>query len=237
MFSSIGTHQKFDRTAFELLTNKIDQEKFPSKALILQFEGFGGPDGLKLKGKYKSDHLWDPVNKIGQLPGWIETHYKNLVEALKAGDMEKAAFEAGFMAHYLTDGLTPAHHISHKYLLEEYEDSRYRRRWKIYGRKGLMSSHVAFETGVSSAIFFTPIDVRFDNTLLKQIKKDGIRRVIMNESLGISKHRMYEQFLRKGWNAKLAKSIKATVVKRIPQLISATWLAAYQEAYGEDIVA
>ena len=144
--------------------------------------------------------------------------------------MAKASFEAGFMAHYLTDSLTPAHHLSHKFILEEYEGKKYRRRWKVYGHKGLLSSHVAFEAGISSAIFFTPIKVSFDQALLRSIKKEGIKSVVLHESLSISKHNIYDQYLQKGWSAKLAKTIKATLVVRIPQLIAAAWLAAYLEA-------
>jgi hypothetical protein len=232
LLNSVGTHQKFDRTAYSLLQKKVESSKFPSKAQIINFEGSGGPDGLKFKGNYTTDHMWDPVNKIGQLPTWIEIHYKNLVKALKEDDIVKASFEAGFMAHYLTDSLTPAHHLSHKFILEEYEGKKYRKRWKIYGHKGILSSHVAFETGISSAIFFTPIKVVFDEKLHKRIRKDGIKKVVMQESLAISKHNIYEQYLQKGWNARLAKTIKATVVKRIPQLISAAWLSAYEEAYN-----
>jgi len=232
LLNSVGTHQKFDRAAYSLLQKKLEPNKFPSKAQIINFEGSGGPDGLKFKGNYTTDHMWDPVNKIGQLPTWIEIHYQNLVKALKEDDIVKASFEAGFMAHYLTDSLTPAHHLSHKFILEEYEGKKYRKRWKIYGHKGILSSHVAFETGISSAIFFTPIKVSFDDKLHKRIRKDGIKKVVMQESLAISKHNIYEQFLQKGWSAKLAKTIKATVVKRIPQLISAAWLSAYEEAYS-----
>jgi len=236
MLNSIGTHQKFDRTAYSLIKGKLDPDKFPPRSLLLKFEGSGGPDGLKFKGKYKTDHLWDPVNKIGHLPDWIETNYRNLVDALKKGDMAKASFEAGFMAHYLTDSLTPAHHLSHKFILEEYEGKKYRRRWKVYGHKGLLSSHVAFEAGISSAIFFTPIKASFDQALLRSIKKEGIKSVVLHESLSISKHNIYDQYLQKGWSAKLAKTIKATLVVRIPQLIAAAWLAAYLEAYdtGKD---
>lgn len=232
LLNSVGTHQKFDRAAYSLLQKKLEPNKFPSKAQIINFEGSGGPDGLKFKGNYTTDHMWDPVNKIGQLPTWIEIHYQNLVKALKEDDIVKASFEAGFMAHYLTDSLTPAHHLSHKFILEEYEGKKYRKRWKIYGHKGILSSHVAFETGISSAIFFTPIKVSFDDKLHKRIRKDGIKKIVMQESLAISKHNIYEQFLQKGWSAKLAKTIKATVVKRIPQLISAAWLSAYEEAYS-----
>jgi len=232
--NSIGTHQKFDRTAFDLLKGKIEKGKFPVRSMILKFEGSGGPDGLKFKGNYSTDHLWDPVNKIGHLPDWIEVHYKNLVAALKAGDEAKAAFEAGFMAHYLTDSLTPAHHLSHKFILEEYEGKKYRKRWKVYGHKGLLSSHVAFEAGISSAIMFTSIKVKFDEDLFNSIQAHGIREVVLSESLAISKHKMYETYLEKGWSSKLAKTIKATTVKRIPQLISAAWASAYQEAHKTD---
>ncbi|MSR68253.1 hypothetical protein EXS66_00525 [Candidatus Saccharibacteria bacterium] len=231
LLNSIGTHQKFDRSAYDLLKTRVTKGKFPPRSMVLKFEGSGGPDGLKFKGNYSTDHLWDPVNKIGHLPHWIEVHYKNLVKALRAGDEAKAAFEAGFMAHFLTDSLTPAHHLSHKFILEEYEGKKYRRRWKIYGRKGLLSSHVAFEAGISSAILFTSIKVKFDNNLLLAIKKDGIREVVLSESLAISKHQMYEKFLDRGWSTKLAKTIKATTVKRIPQLIAAAWFSAYEEAY------
>lgn len=230
LFNTRGTHQKFDRAAFKLIENKINPKYFPTRTQILKFEGAGGPDGLKFKGNYKTDHLWDPVNKIGYLPDWVAINFKHMSEALTAGDTIQAAFEAGFMAHYLTDSLTPAHHLSHKLILEEYEGNKYRKRWKVYGHKGLMSSHVAFETGISSAILFSTIKVKFDEDLFKRIKKDGIKKVVEEESLAVAKLNLYEQFLKKGWNAALAKSVKATVVKRIPQLIAAAWLAAYEEA-------
>ena len=81
---------------------------------------------------------------------------------------------------------------------------------------------------------FTSIKVKFDEDLLKSIQAHGIREVVLSESLAISKHKMYETYLEKGWSSKLAKTIKATTVKRIPQLISAAWASAYQEAYKTD---
>jgi hypothetical protein len=52
MLNTIGTHQKFDRTAYSLIKGKLDPDKFPPRSLLLKFEGSGGPDGLKFKGKY-----------------------------------------------------------------------------------------------------------------------------------------------------------------------------------------
>ena len=172
-----------------------------------------------------------PVNKIGYLPVWIDIHFKNLTQALKDGDMVKASFEAGFMAHYLTDSLTPAHHTSLKLIKAEHENSgRAKKGWLQFGRKGLMSSHVMFESGVSTVVAFNRLRVTFDQDLYTQIQKRGIKTVVENESLRIAKLDLYNQFLQKGWSASLAKSVKTVVVKRIPQLISAAWLAAYVEA-------
>lgn len=49
----------------------------------------------------------------------IEDHIVNLTEALKADNYQRAAFEAAWMAHAITDGLTPAHHYPFEEKLEE----------------------------------------------------------------------------------------------------------------------
>ena len=230
-FNRVGTHQKFDREAYRLLNPLINHEHFPARSDILRFEGIGGPDGLKVKGNYSTDHLWDPINEIGFLPVWIESHFKNLVIALRSGDKVEASFHAGWMAHYLTDSLTPAHHVSHKLIAAEYEDSsKLRRRWLYWGRKGLMSSHVAFEAGISSSIMFSPIKASFDTALYERGKKQGIIHIVKEESYKIAKLNLYDTFLKKGWSGKLAKQIKLSVVPRIPQLVAVAWLLAYEEA-------
>jgi hypothetical protein len=232
VLNNVGTHQKFDKTAYRLILPMLEVEKFPTKTMILKFEGMGGPDGLKMKSRqYKADHTWDPVNKIGFLPLWIEIHFANLVKALKEDDLVKASFEAGFMAHYLTDSLTPAHHHSMKLAAAEYQDSsKARKSWLYFGRKGLMSSHLMFEGGVSTTIAMNRLRVKFDQDLYQQILNKGIRTVVEEESLRIAKLEIYDKFLKTGWTASLAKTVKTVVVKRIPQLIAAAWLAAYLEA-------
>jgi len=229
-----GTHQKLDREAYRLVARMIRHDRFPRRRDILNFEGYGGPDGLKVKGNYSTDHLWDPINEIGHLPSWIQIHFTNLVEALKREDYIEAGFHAGWMAHYITDSLTPAHHISYKLIAEEYADaSRLTRRWKTWGSKGWKSSHVAFESGISTATMFSPLRVKFDMGLVDLIKEKGIEVAIKEESLKIAKLGLYEEFIAGGWTTKLAKSVRATVVPKIPQMISAAWLVAYEEAWAD----
>jgi hypothetical protein len=232
VLNSVGTHQKFDKVAYRLVRPRMSAGKFPLRSQILKFEGMGGPDGLKMKSKkYRADHLWDPVNKLGNLPTWAEFHFANAVKALKAGDTIKASFELGFMAHYLTDSLTPAHHTNHKLITAQYEDaSKLRKNWVVWGRKGLVSSHMMFEGGVSTAIAFNRLRVNFDEEMYQRILNDGIKSVIEDESLRIAKLELFDRYLKKGWTVDLAKTVKTVVVKRIPQLIAAAWLAAYTEA-------
>lgn len=230
-FNTIGTHQKFDRTAYKLISQMVDHRVFPARAQILKFEGIGGPDGLKVKGHHNTDHLWDPVNEIGMLPLWVDIHCENMAKAIKAGDLVKASFEAGWLAHYLTDGLTPAHHISHRLIAAEYKDSsRLRRNWLYWGRKGLMSSHVAFETGISTSMLFSPIRTKFDPKLYKRAQERGLGEVLREESLKIAKLNLYDQFLKKGWTIDTAKTARSMVIPRIPQLIAVGWLLAYEKS-------
>lgn len=231
ILSSRGTHQKFDRTAYRLLAPLIDHRHFPQRKQILKFEGYGGPDGLKMKGNYNTSHLWDPINEIGQLPQFIDSHFQAMIAALKEKDLVRASFDAGWMAHFLTDGLTPAHHLSHKLLAAEYQDSgKLRKNWLYWGRKGLLSSHVAFETGISSSIIFSPIRVKFDQALYQKIKQDGLIKVFKAESRIVAGYDLYNKFLAKGWTTTLAKKSRSVVINRIPQLVAAAWAYAYTEA-------
>lgn len=231
VLNNIGTHQKLDKTAYRIMHSRINHRDFPSINQILKFEGMGGPDGLKFKGKYTADHLWDPINKIGHLPIWIEVHFQNLVKALKDKDFVKASFEAGFLAHYLTDSLTPAHHVSIKLIAAEYENaSKAKLGWLYFGRKGILSSHVMFESGVSMTIGLNRLRVKFDDDLYERIQSSGIKKIVEEESYRIAKLDLYNKFLKHGWSAGLAKTVKTVVAKRIPQLIAAAWLSAYKDA-------
>ncbi len=215
-----------------MLAPMINRQRFARRRDILNFEGYGGPDGLKVKGNYSTDHLWDPVNEIGHLPQWIAIHNDNLIASLRKRDYIEAGFHAGWMAHYITDSLTPAHHISYKLIAEEYADaSKLTRRWKTWGSKGWKSSHVAFESGISTATTFSPLRVKFDMALVDAIKAQGIEATIKTESLKIAQLGLYEEFIAHGWTTKLAKAVRATVVPRIPQMIAAAWLAAYETAW------
>lgn len=227
----LGTHQKFDRAAFRLVRPLVDKNKFPTRKNIIHFEGYNGPDGLKIKGEYDTPHMWDPKKEVGFLPIWINSHFKNMVNALKKEDMVRAAFDASWMAHYLTDGLTPAHHVDHEEISDYYKKNNLvKSKWKRWGSKGDMSSHVTFESGVASMLVLSPLRIKFDRKLYGEISEKGIVEIFKKESLKISQYDLYTKYIKRGWTIDTAKAVKTIVVPRIPQLVAASWLSAYEKA-------
>ena len=94
----------------------------PTTREILHFEGNNGPDGIKRKSPSVDEpwHYIDPANPNDRaLAGMINDHYVNLVQALRDANRVRAAFEAAWMAHAITDGLTPAHHYPLSDKIEE----------------------------------------------------------------------------------------------------------------------
>src|SRR5258708_39950832 len=108
----IGAHQKFNKIAYRLVLPEVDTKMFPSIDGILHFEGYNGPDGLKRKsaGHHEPSHFYDPLEGRGAVLAEIRNHYVLLVDALRKQDKVRSAFEASWLAHAITDGLTPAHH-------------------------------------------------------------------------------------------------------------------------------
>ena len=109
----IGVHQKIDGIARQMLNTYLKHPyDFPSKKQILYFEGTRGPDGLKRKSPADDEphSFLNPEKDDGKLFNQIDNHHYNLSVALKERDVERASFEAAWLAHFIVDGLTPAHH-------------------------------------------------------------------------------------------------------------------------------
>ena len=119
----MGVHQKIDRIARRNMRKFTGIEhSFPTTREILHFEGNNGPDGIKRKSPSIDEpwHYIDPANPNDRaLVSMINDHYVNLVQALRNTNRVRAAFEAAWMAHAITDGLTPAHHYPLSDKIEE----------------------------------------------------------------------------------------------------------------------
>lgn len=252
----IGTHQKIDRAAFltlrKLRKQTLPQSKihFPSIEEILRFEGSGGPDGIKTKlpGKDEPWHFVDPYGDNSQMKNYVKNHLENLSNALVEKNYVRASFEAGWMAHAITDALTPAHQypmedkiieISGKHPSERVKLNQkmflpgetIRRRltnnWKYLGPKGVMSSHMLYEMGV--AVLITSIaPKRFSKTPPEEeIQRliDGNFITLFEEKIKfVADQRHYQRFIKKGWNSRLARETKTVLLPEISSVVALAWL-------------
>lgn len=248
-----GIHQRFDMAAFKMIEDFIPEGSFPTIKQILHFEGYNGPDGLKskvgLKYKTKDDgnpsHIYDPKSDTGEIPSYIGMHYTSLVEKLQVNDMIRASFEAAWMAHYIADGMTPAHHFPLEEKIAAAADKArndlksgdvtkfeafIQKNWAIWGVKGHMTQHQNFELGVAFALLLFPIRPEFDEHELARARQLGPVEYFKSQARAVASIDLYEKFYKSGWNADMASIVKNELAPKTALTIGTVWLLAFLEA-------
>lgn len=249
-------HQKIDRVAHRHISKLVPlKPAFPSIHDVLHFEGSNGPDGIKRKspGKDEPWHYIDPTNPEDiAILQMINDHIFNMSAALKAGNQERAAFEAAWMSHAIVDGLTPAHHYPLDEKIEELWGKPREERltirdknlirgtsrrdtlsknWQYWGARGVFTSHFMFEWGVATSI----APLKFDDTVPS---KEELTRatnvefdVIFLETLHrIADMEMYKEFCKSGWTRQLAQQTRATLIPEIIKAVILAWYRAVSKA-------
>lgn len=252
----IGVHQKLDKAARELLAAEFgrDARIFPSIEKILYFEGTRGPDGLKAKspGVDEPEHFIQPDNDDGKLRQMILDHQYNLTHALIQNNHERAAFEAAWMAHAITDGLTPAHHYPFREVVDELmTDKDYktifgkeikgimrgdnlaqaaRNNWLYWGAGGVMTKHIAFEYGV--AYIIAPIGIKrlMPKTTHEEFRNVDIEKAFYSSLKKVHALRMYDNFLQSGWTTQLALETREVLIPEIIRAIALGWASSLEQA-------
>ncbi|MCB9834858.1 hypothetical protein H6792_02400 [Candidatus Nomurabacteria bacterium] len=237
--NSTGIHQKMDRIAYQVFGEYADRHLagkkffFPKLSKIIYFEGYNGPDGLKVKkgsSPYDKHHMWEPKKAEGHLMDWIEYHYTGLVSALKSKYALDSSFEASWLAHYLGDIVTPAHHYSKDILYLEKTTQHQTLNTKLseqYRVTKNFADHIIFESGIASSLVLRKFNhIRFSDQILNDIQSKGLKTAVNNLALKIQAQGLYDQYLKKGWSPKLYKQIRSQVVDQGIQLIAAVWYQA-----------
>lgn len=253
----IGAHQKIDSISRRHLAKILpDNEVFPKIRRILAFEGKNGPDGIKRKSPSKDEpwHFFDPFDDDDSvLVGLISGHYNELVKQLKSDNKEKIAFEAAWLAHALVDGLTPAHHypyesemseirggagqetrntVKHKIFMPgETRREKFKNNWKMYGPKGLFSTHGFFEMGVASIL--KPLafgEAVPTDREIKLVNKIGAIELFKRSAREIAILDMYDNYYKKGWTPKLAWQVRHKLGPVIVQTVTLAWYQALVDA-------
>ncbi|MBP9667428.1 hypothetical protein KBD87_01300 [Candidatus Saccharibacteria bacterium] len=252
----IGTHQKIDRVARKHLRRYLAKDaEFPKISEILYFEGQRGPDGVKLKspGRDEPWHFIDPKKPSGELLESIDHHIANLADALIRHDGVRASFEAAWLAHAVSDGLTPAHHDSLHEQLHEIKRHNSTSRtqkvrskiimsgggsskefiknnWGYWGAKGIMTTHTLFEAGVAAAAkpfsFETGLPSVHD---IQQVTDEGFESVYIRLVAEVASLDMYATFKEKGWTSSLARQTNKDLLPRVIMAVTLAWYAAYKK--------
>lgn len=262
----VGAHQKIDRVARRHLTGLIADTSgsFPPIKRILHFEGRNGPDGIKRKSPAQ-DEPWHYVSPFDDgdrlLIELIEDHYQNLVRALRADDTVVASFEAAWLAHAVVDGLTPAHHYPYEEKLVELRGGLGKEtrvtikdkvvmpganrgealsnNWKMWGPKGLLTTHFAFEWGVASILLSMrvgmttkPNTAEIDTVMTSSVADFFSRNAKEVAALG-----MYDAFIVRGWTSRMARTVRLQLVPVIIKAVTLLWYKAYCEAFPQQTIA
>lgn len=250
----IGAHQKIDRVARRHFKQLLPESNLPRIKQILHFEGRNGPDGIKRK-KPAVDEPWhfiDPKNpKDTRLLDMIDDHVYNLTLALKDDNETRAAFEAAWLAHAITDGLTPAHHYPLEEKLEslrggegletrtsvrrkaimpgETNRMKIKNNWEFWGTKGVMTTHFLFEIGVSTTIASRGLkSAKPTGNELIRIKREGVREYFLESLRAVDHLHMYETYSKRGWTSALGRQ---TYEELVPTIIRTVTLAWYYAAW------
>lgn len=253
----MGVHQRIDRIARRALELELPPHTyFPSIHDILHFEGLNGPDGIKRKspGRDEPWHYIDPGNpEDTALYEMIGDHMHNLTKALKTDNKERAAFEAAWMAHAITDGLTPAHHYPLEEKLEELRHGKgletrnswkeklllpgknrrhqLRNNWEFWGAKGIMTTHLAFELGVASSLAGRAMNgVGPHGSDYERLAADGFEKMMRDAISHVASLGLYEEFSRRGWTRRLAHDTREILIPIIVELVTLAWYDCIRQA-------
>jgi hypothetical protein len=252
----VGGHQKLDRIARAHLGELIDERPlFPKAKQILRFEGYRGPDSIKVKSPAKEEpwHYYSPFDDDdGEIIELIRSHYKLLVKALKSENQERSAFEAAWLAHAIVDGLTPAHHYPYEEKVEELWDGdkasrdtklkkfippgetnreRVQKTWKYLGPRGLILPHWLFELGI--AFTLRPLSLSEAKPKPEQIEEAlelGAIELFRRAAREIAVLDMYDRYLKKGWTTKLVYDTRHKLCPTITRTITLAWYLALHDA-------
>lgn len=252
----LGAHQKIDRVARRHLEAILPDSPFPAAKFILKFEGNNGPDGIKRKSPAQNEpwHYIQPFDSDDtQLLELIERDYAELVRALKAKDGVRAAFQAAWLAHAIVDGLTPAHHYPYEKKLVELrggsgiEDrttitkkllmpgettkEQLRNNWKMWGPRGLFTTHAAFEAGVATLI----APLRLTKALpaaddIAAFREQALADWFRQQARAVAAMELYRTFCASGWTTGLARRVRKQLAPLLVQSVTLAWYGACVEA-------
>lgn len=249
----MGVHQRIDRVARRHIAPFLPEGlEFPDYKKIVHFEGLNGPDGIKRKSPAKDEpwHYIDPLNPDDTtLIDMIDEHIWNMAHAIRENNQQRIAFEAAWMAHAITDGLTPAHHYPLEEKLEELRGGQsletrtsakdklilpgptrrelIKNNWEYWGSGGVMTTHLNFELGVAMAISGSRLNAyQMNEDDIARVQTQGFNEEFRQALKAVNDMDMYTEFSDNGWTRHLAVKTRRRLVPIIIRTVALGWYAA-----------
>lgn len=255
----VGVHQKIDRVARKNLNFLISRSlKFPGIRSILHFEGKNGSDGLNLKGASRDVpwHFIDPTNLEDRaILTIINDHICNLADSLSRKDAIRSAFDAAWLAHAVTDGLTPAHHYPLNDKIKELFGKSHNERhsltdkniirgknrrdtlaknWGYWGAGGVFMAHLLYEMGVATTVAAEKFEPAIINLAdIEHLLDIGFEAMYMESIQKIYSLSMFSDYTKTGWTMNLATETKRILLPEIIRLVTLAWY--YSVILAKDI--
>ena len=101
----------------------------------------------------------------------------------------------------------------------------------MWGAKGLMISHGAFEWGVST--ISRPLKLKSalpTSPEIRHAKNIGLTKFLKLQVMEVYNLNMYERYLTRGWSPNLAKDVRNTLAPTIAKTIAVVWIMALDES-------
>jgi hypothetical protein len=225
----IGAHQKIDRVARRHVEDIMPGTGLPKIKTILHFEGDNGPDAIKRKSPSKDEpwHFLQPYDEDDtQLIDQITEHYKQLVIALKGDNDEKLVeLRSGQEIGTRTN-------LKERLVMSGEKPSRQvKNNWKMWGPKGLFTTHAAFECGVATLI--APLNLRNavpSEQQISDLTKEGLAKWYRQQAKDIADWKLYDTFYKSGWTTGLARRVRKELAPKLVCVVTAVWYSAAKEA-------
>ncbi len=103
--------------------------------------------------------------------------------------------------------------------------------WQMWGDKGLLATHIAFEMGV--AVLIVPMrSTKFEigKSDMDFVVREGMLALFKRSAKEIAGLKMYDKFYDSAWTPGLAKLVRKELMPVIVRTVTLVWYAAVQEA-------
>ncbi|MFA5995732.1 MAG: hypothetical protein WCW27_02600 [Patescibacteria group bacterium] len=239
---AIGTHCTINRLARTTLRLTRISKRIPHWKIINEYEGMNGMDGLWIMKEQQlpSHSAYNPVTKQGHGLTEMQEQYQQLVTAWKGEAVSEVPKRLAYLSHIIADVCTPPH--QHGKLTPIRKQRWYgffhtTDDWSDRDTESLLfDNHNLFELNLLIRLMFKPLakatlytNFIKEYLVLKNTRSETLKRFLLQEIKTIHGLRVYQDYLRFGWNQRIEQAMRLVVLPKTISLVATYWYLAARE--------